>query len=44
MTNLLGYMKCERNHKEKVKAVLYDKAKSNLTPDQLAKIGTFALK
>jgi hypothetical protein len=44
LTNLLGYIKCEKNHKSKVKGYLYDKAKNNLTADQMKKIGSMAIK
>jgi hypothetical protein len=39
VVNLLGYIKCEKNHKQKVKGYLYDQAKNKLTAEQMLKIG-----
>merc|ERR1712061_647497 len=42
--NLLGFIKCEKNHKAHVKGFLMGQAKKNLSADQMAKIGTMAAK
>ncbi len=42
--NLTNYIKCEKNHKEKVKGFLLQQAQSNLSPEQLLKIGALAVK
>lgn len=44
VVNLLGYIKCEKNHKQKVKGYLYNQAKNKLTAEQIVKIGTMAAK
>lgn len=42
LTNLLGFMKCEKNHKQKVQGFLMGQAQKNLTPEQMLKIGMTA--
>ena len=44
LTNLMGYIKCAKDHKAKVSGFLFDKAKKTLTIEQMAKIGQFASK
>jgi hypothetical protein len=39
MTNLSGYQKCEKNHKNKFKTSLFNLAKDKLSAEQMAKIG-----
>ena len=40
--NLLGYIRCEKNHKAHVKGFILGQAKKNLSAEQMAKIGTTA--
>ena len=42
--NLQAYIKCEKSHNKKVSGFLIDQAKSKLSFEQMAKIGTFASK
>ena len=44
MTNLTGYQKCEKNHKNKFKGFLFSQAKSRLSAEQMAKIGQTVMK
>ena len=37
--NLMGFIRCEKNHKEKVRNFLFQKAQENLTPEQMLQIG-----
>jgi hypothetical protein len=41
--NLLGFIRCEKNHKQKVQGFLMDQAQKNLTPEQIFGIGKFAV-
>mmetsp|Transcript_17336 Transcript_17336/g.16544 ORF Transcript_17336/g.16544 Transcript_17336/m.16544 type:complete len:154 (-) Transcript_17336:28-489(-) len=43
-TNLGGYVKCAKNHQQKLKGFLYDQAQKRLTVQQMAKLGAAALK
>jgi len=40
--NLLGYIRCEKNHKSAIKGFLMKTAVKNISQDQMAKIGTMA--
>ena len=42
--NLLGYIRCEKNHKSHVRGFLVDAAKKNISGDTIAKMGTMAAK
>jgi hypothetical protein len=42
VTNLLGYIKCEKNHNIKLKGFLYNEAKNRLSVGQMAKLGAMA--
>ena len=44
LTNLLGYIKCEKNHNLKLKGFLYNQAKSRLSVGQMTKLGAMAIK
>jgi hypothetical protein len=41
-SNLMGYIKCEKDHKAKVSNFIFTQAKDKLTVDQMKKIGTVA--
>ena len=43
-TNLMGYIKCEKSHKEKVGGFLFTQARQRLSVGQLAKLGSLASK
>ncbi|CDW76228.1 UNKNOWN [Stylonychia lemnae] len=43
-TNLMAYIKCEKNYKQKMSSFIFDQAKSRLSFGQLAKFGQFASK
>eukprot|EP00347_Sterkiella_histriomuscorum_P004313 403360921 len=43
-TNLMGYIKCEKNHKSQVGSFFFNQAKDKLTMKQMAQIGTMAAK
>lgn len=38
--NLLGYIRCEKNHKAHIKGFLLGAAKKNISAEQMAKIGS----
>ena len=38
--NLLGYIRCEKNHKAHIKGFLLGQAKKNISAEQMAKIGS----
>ena len=40
--NLLGYIRCEKNHKSHVRGFLVDQAKKNISKETMAKVGTMA--
>ena len=42
--NLANFIKCEKNHKEKVKGFLLQQAQQNLSPEHMLKLGAMALK
>ena len=42
--NLMGYIRCEKNHKAHVRGFLFNAAKDNLTGEQIAKMGAMAIK
>ena len=42
--NLLGYIRCEKNHKAHVRGFLLDTASKNISADQMAKVGAMAFK
>lgn len=42
MINLLGYIKCQKNHKAAMSSFLMRKAKENISADQMQKIGSMA--
>lgn len=44
MTNLTGYQKCEKNHKNKLKGFIMSQAKDKLSAEQMAKIGQTVIK
>ena len=40
--NLLGYIRCEKNHKAAVRGFLFSQAKKNMSQEQMAKVGAMA--
>ena len=42
--NLLGYIRCEKNHKAAVRGFLFNQAKKNISGEQMAQIGQMAAK
>ena len=40
--NLMGYIRCEKNHKAHVRGFLLNTAKNTISQEQMAKIGTMA--
>ena len=42
--NLLGYIRCEKNHKAHVQGFLIGQAKKNLSTEQMTKLGAMAAK
>jgi len=42
--NLLGYIRCEKNHKAQVRGWLFSQAKKNISQEQMTKLGTMAAK
>lgn len=42
--NLLGYIRCEKNHKSAVRGFLFNQAKKNISGEQMAQIGQMAAK
>ena len=44
MTNTMGYVRCDKNHRKNMGSFLFSKAKKNLSNEQMAKVGMFAMK
>ena len=42
--NLLGYIRCEKNHKSHVRGFLMNQAKKNIGTENMAKMGAMAAK
>ena len=42
--NLMGYIRCEKNHKSAVRGFLFNAAKKNISQDQMTKLSTMAAK
>ena len=38
--NLLGYIRCEKNHKAHIKGFLIGQARKNISAEQMANIGS----
>jgi hypothetical protein len=43
ITNTMGYVKCDKNHQSKMGSYLMTKAKDNLSGEQVARIGMYAM-
>uniref|UniRef100_A0A7S3CSL4 Golgi apparatus membrane protein TVP23 homolog n=1 Tax=Strombidium rassoulzadegani TaxID=1082188 RepID=A0A7S3CSL4_9SPIT len=43
ITNTLGYIKCDKNHQNKMGSYLMNKAKNNLSSDQMIRIGMYGM-
>jgi hypothetical protein len=41
-TNLLGYIRCQKNHKSMMRGFLFQKAKENISPAQMTKLAGIA--
>lgn len=40
--NLLGYIRCQKNHKSMMRGFLFKKAQENITPAQMSKVAGMA--
>ena len=43
ITNTMGYVKCDKNHQKKMGSYLMNKAKDNLSGEQVARMGMYAM-
>ena len=43
-TNTMGYIKCDKNHQKGVSSFFFKKAAANMSSEQIAKAGMFAMK
>mgnify|MGYP006999508026 CR=1 FL=1 len=44
MTNTMGYVRCDKKHRQNMGSFLFNKAKKNLSTEQMAKVGGFVMK
>jgi hypothetical protein len=40
--NLLGYIRCQKNHRQMIQGMIYSKAKENISQEQINKMATMA--